>query len=82
MIGLPRDAHMNVLVIEPGHGSVWLSRAVYVRRDGTPSTRGHFVRGEAWEYDGGWNMPDDYRGYEVSVTYPRRWILKVEEVGR
>ena len=69
---------MNVLVIEPRHGSTWLTDAVYVRRDGQPSTRGHYVQGDAWEYDGGWNMPDDYRGHSIPLTYPRRYILKVE----
>lgn len=69
---------MNVLVIEPGHGSTWLTEARYVKADGTPSERGHFVRGRAWEYDGGWNMPDDYQGHPITVTYPRRWVLKVE----
>jgi hypothetical protein len=70
---------MNVLVIEPGHGSFWMTRAKRVRADGTPSPRGRFVCGEAWEYDGGWNMPDDYRGHHIWLTYPWRWVLKVEE---
>jgi len=69
---------MNALVIEPGHGSTWLTRAEFVRSDGTPSVRGRYVRGLAWVYDGGWNMPDDYRGQYESVTVPRRWVLKLD----
>lgn len=69
---------MDVLVINPGHGSEWLSDAAYVDRYGEPNPRGRFVRGYGWEYDGGWNMPDDYRGMEVPVTVPRRWVLKVD----
>jgi len=68
---------MNVLVIEPGYGSFWLDRAVYVDRSGKPNPRGRFVTGSTWDYDGGWNTPDDYRGQYIIVTYPRKWILKV-----
>lgn len=68
---------MNVLVIEPGHGSMWLEHAYFVKADGTPSSRGRFVRGDVWVYDGGWNMPDDYRGQYEPVTFPRSLILKV-----
>ena len=72
------SGQMNVLVIEPGHGSHWLMNAVYVDRFGLPNPRGRFVYGLTWEYDGGWNMPDDYMGqYEPYTTY-RRFILKVE----
>lgn len=70
---------MNALVIEPGHGSTWLTEAERIRADGKPSARGGFVRGLAWEDDGGWNMPDDYRGQHICVTYPWRWVLKVED---
>lgn len=68
---------VNVLVIEPGHGSTWLSGAVFVDRFDKPNPRGRFVRGTTWEYDGGWNMPDDYQGQPVVRCYPRRFILKV-----
>ena len=69
---------MNVLVVVPGHGSEWLVDAVFVRADGTPSRRGRSVRGKAWTYDGGWNMPDDYRGQYETVWVPRRWVRRVE----
>jgi len=69
---------MNVLVIEPGHGSVWLTHAAYVDRFGKPNPRGRFVCGDTWVYDGGWNMPDDYRGQYETMRFPRRLILKVE----
>ena len=69
---------MNVLIIWPGHGSEWLTDAVFVDRFGSPNPRGRFVQGSAWDYDGGWNMPDDYRGQYVPITVPRRWILKTE----
>lgn len=69
---------MTVLVIEPGNGSVWLFNAAYVTRDGRRSTRGRFVTGDVWSYDGAWNMPDDYTGQYEAYTTPRRFILKVE----
>jgi hypothetical protein len=69
---------MDVLVIEPGHGSVWLTNAQFVRADGEPSSRGRYVRGMAWTYDGGWNMPDDYLGQYEVMTFPRKLILKVD----
>lgn len=69
---------MNVLVIEPGNGSVWLTHAVYVDRFGKPNPRGRFVTGLTWVYDGGWNMPDDYQGQYESYTTHRRRIRKVE----
>lgn len=70
---------MNVLVIEPGNGSVWLCHAMYVDRFGKPNPRGRFVAGDVWTYDGGWNMPDDYQGqWEPYMTHRRR-ILKVED---
>jgi hypothetical protein len=71
---------VNVLCIEPGHGSSWLSSAEFVDRVGKPNPRGRFVRGDVWTYDGGWNMPDDYHGQYETVTYPRRWILKIVAV--
>lgn len=70
---------MNVLVIEPGNGSHWLTSAVYVDRFGKPNPRGRFVLGDSWEYDGGWNMPDDYRSQNEPYMTPRKMILKVEE---
>lgn len=69
---------MDVLVIVPGHGSEWLTDAVYVDRFGQPNPRGRFVSGSGWEYDGGWNMPDDYRGQPIRLTYPRRWVLRAD----
>ncbi len=80
MTDTPRPPAMNVLVIEPGHGSVWLTNAKYVKRDGTPSNRGRFVSGFAWVYDGGWNMPEDYRGQYELMTFPRRLVLRVEKL--
>lgn len=68
---------MDVLVIEPGHGSVWIEHAVYVDRFGHPNPRGHFVAGVVWAYDGGWNMPDDYRGQYEGYMAKRRLIRKV-----
>jgi hypothetical protein len=78
------DAAMNeqrlgdVLVIDPGHGSYWLTRARYVDRFGSPNPRGRYVEGLVWYYDGGWNMPDDYRGEWLPVIVPRRYVLKIE----
>lgn len=69
---------MNVLVIEPGHGSMWLTDAYYIDRFGRPNPRGRWVQGSVWVYDGGWNMPDDYRGQTESYAAPRKFILKVE----
>lgn len=70
---------MNVLVIEPGNGSVWLEHARYVDRFGNPNPRGQFVAGDTWQYDGGWNMPDDYQGQWEPYMTRRRFILKIEE---
>lgn len=67
---------MHVLVIEPGHGSHWLINAVIVDRNGNPNPRGRFVLGNEWAYDGGWNMPDDYKGQWESYFTPRKFILK------
>ena len=39
---------MNVLVIEPGRGSLWLTDAEYVDRFGEPNPKGRFVRGTNW----------------------------------
>ena len=69
---------MNVLVIEPGNGSLWLSDAVFVDRFGKPNPRGRFVAGTVWSYDGGWNMPDDYMGQPEGYWTHRRYILKIE----
>ena len=68
----------DVLVITPGHGSEWMTDAVIVDRMGRPNPRGRFVQASAWEYDGGWNMPDDYIGMPVTMTVPRRWVLRWE----
>ena len=69
---------MNVLVIEPGHGSTWLTNAVFVDRFGKPNPKGRFVTGDAWTNDGGWNMPDDYTGHSEPYTTYRRRVLRVE----
>ena len=69
---------MDVLVIEPGHGSEWCSDAVRVDRFGNPNQRGRFVRCKGWEYDGGWNMPDDYTGQPIVITVPLRYVLRWE----
>jgi hypothetical protein len=69
---------VNVLVIEPGHGSLWLSDAKYVRRDGVLSPRGRYVRGTNWYHDGGPYLPDGGINIPETLTYPRRLILKVE----
>jgi hypothetical protein len=36
------------------------------------------VQGDAWVYDGGWNMPDDYQGQYELMTFPRKLVLKIE----
>lgn len=66
---------MNVLCIEPGHGSVWLMDARY---------EGDFVVGTAWDDSsiGSALMPDDFRGEPVILNFPRSLILKVEEADR
>jgi hypothetical protein len=69
---------VTVLVIEPGHGSVWLFNAEFVDRYGRTNPRGRFVTGDVWAYDGGWNMPDDYLGQWESYTTHRRFILKID----
>lgn len=61
---------MRALVIEPGRGSVWLDPAHY---------EGVYVVGETWDDSsaGSSLMPDDYMGEPVTLTFPRRFILKV-----
>ena len=64
---------MNVWVIEPGHGSVWLTDAKYV-------DDGRVVEGRAWDNSssGSSLMPDDYSGEWVTLAFPVNLILKVE----
>jgi hypothetical protein len=63
----------DVLCIEPGHGSVWLSNAEDIEIDGEP-----FVRGYAWDSSGAGSslMPDDYLGEYEMMTFPRNFILR------
>lgn len=63
---------MDVQVIEPGHGSTWLSDARF---------EGEFVAGEAWDDSsvGSGLMPDDFRGEPVTLAFPRRLILRTRE---
>ena len=68
---------MDVLVIDPGHGSLWLEGAVYVDRLGKPNPRGRFVQGTNWYHESGWNIPEGGINIPETMTYPRRWILKV-----
>ena len=69
---------MNVLVIEPGNGSLWLEDAVFVDRMGQPNPRGRFVMGTNWYHDSGPYLPDGGINIPETMTYPRKWILKVE----
>lgn len=69
----------RLLVIEPGHGSHWLSDAYYVDRFGKINPRGRFVTGNVWGYDGSWNMPEDYSGQWESYTTRRHLIIKIEQ---
>lgn len=65
---------MEVLVIEPGHGSYWLVSAEYVEIAGK-----QYVRGLAWDSSqaGSSLLPDDYRGEYELMTCPVSLILKV-----
>lgn len=74
----PGARRVNVLVFIPGIGSVWFEKAYRCRADGALSPRGHFVRGQVWGYDGGWNMPDDYQGQYEPMWAPWKWVRKVE----
>lgn len=69
---------MNVLVIEPGHGSLWLYDAEYVDRLGNPNPRGRLVRGTSWYHESGWNLPDGGVNIPEQLTYPRKWVLRTE----
>jgi hypothetical protein len=64
---------MNVLVIEPGHGSLWLMDATY-------HDEGRWVEGWTWDDSGIGSalMPDDFRGEKVVLGFPTSYILKVE----
>jgi hypothetical protein len=65
------SGQLRVLVIEPGHGSVWLEDAHY---------EGGSVVGTAWDNGqrGSALMPDDYIGEEITLTFPRSLILREE----
>lgn len=67
------DSAMRALVIEPGHGSLWLDDARYVEG-------GAFIEGKAWDDGdrGSALMPDDYMGEEVTLTFPVNLIVKIE----
>jgi hypothetical protein len=69
---------MDVLVIVPGHGSEWIENAVIVDRLGNPNPRGRFVQGTSWYHEGGWNIPEGGIDIPERVTYPRRFILKID----
>ena len=56
---------MNALVIEPGHGSCWLSDAVYVDYLGNPDPNGDRIQGTAWTHEGGSLLPDGGIGVEI-----------------
>lgn len=67
---------MNALVIEPGHGSLWLMDAEY-NEDGS-------VTGWTWDDTGTGSplMPDDYGGERLTLTFPANLILRTEPVSR
>ena len=70
---------MDVHVIEPGHGSFWLEDAVFVERMGNPNPRGRFVRGTVWSYENGPLDPDGGINIPETLTYPRHYVLRIEE---
>lgn len=73
---------MNVLVIEPGNGSYWLQGASFVDRIGEPDPNGEYVTGTYWYHEGGPFLPDGGINIPETLTYPRKWILKITEETR
>jgi hypothetical protein len=63
---------MRALVIEPGHGSVWLEDAQYV-------DNGLVIEGWTWDDSsrGSALMSDDYMGERITLAYPISLIRKV-----
>jgi hypothetical protein len=64
---------VRALVIEPGHGSVWLNDAAYV-------DDGLVIEGWTWDDSGVGSalMPDDFGGEQITLAFPVNLIRKVE----
>ena len=68
---------MNALVIEPGHGSLWLSDCRWVDTDS-----GRYIEGLAWD-DGGVGspyLPADFMGEEAKMNFPENLVLQTTRV--
>ena len=65
---------MNALVIEPGHGSMWLSDCKWV-----DTQEGRYIEGLAWDDGdvGSPYLPDDYIGIEVLMNFPESYVLRI-----
>lgn len=64
---------MNAWVIEPGHGSLWLSDCEWVWTDD-----GWYIQGEAWDDGevGSPYLPEDYMGEAVLMNFPASLVLR------
>lgn len=65
---------MDALVINPGHGSMWLSNIYYVTADDGEQ----YIVGEVWDDGdvGSPYLPDDYRGEPVTMNFPVSCMTK------
>jgi len=63
---------MKALVIDPGHGSLWLDDAYW---------DGDRIVGTAWDDSGRGSalLPDDYSGEPLTMNFPRSCVLRIEE---
>lgn len=70
---------MNVLVIDPGHGSYWLEDAEFIDWNGRPDPNGDRVTGTWWDHQGGSLLPDGGIWMPETLTYPRSLVLRIKE---
>ncbi|MFX0135464.1 MAG: hypothetical protein ACFFDN_17605 [Candidatus Hodarchaeota archaeon] len=63
---------MEALVINPGHGSVWLSNCKINEK---------FIEGETWDNSqiGSSLLPDNYMGEKIVMNFPISCIKKIIE---
>ena len=64
---------MNAWVIEPGHGSLWLSNCEWVETE-----EGRYIVGTTWDDTGVGhpNMPEDWTGERILMNFPESLVLR------
>ena len=66
---------MDVLVCNPGNGSLWLWDAYFVKTDGK-----EYVVGKSWDDGdvGSSYLPDDCGGESVTMNFPVSCVMKIK----